>query len=109
MTTVRIWKEKTGQYKAFEFYGHAGYARIGKDIVCSAISALSYSAVASIEKLCDDKINIQSDEKKGLLRCVFECSSSSNATLIIDSMLIGLNQIHEQYGNKYIDIIFEEV
>lgn len=109
MTTVRIWKEKTGQYKAFEFYGHAKYARFGKDIVCAAISTLSFTAVSSIEKLCDDKMNVDADEKDGLLRVVFEEHTSKEATLIIDSMIIGLEQIHEQYGSKFIDIKFEEV
>ena len=109
MTTVRIWKMKTGQYKAFEFFGHAKYARFGKDIVCAGISALSFTAVSSIEKLCDDKMNVDSDEKDGLIRCIFEEPTSKDATLLVDSMIIGLTQIQEQYGNKYIDIKFEEV
>lgn len=109
MTTVRIWKLQTGQYKAFEFYGHAKYARFGKDIVCAGISALSFTTVSSIKELCADKMNVDSDEKDGLLRCVFEEPTSKEATMLVDSMIIGLEQIHEQYGSKYIDIKFEEV
>ena len=110
MTTVRIWKEKTGQrYKAFEFCGHAGFAKSGKDIVCAAISALSATTVNSIIKLCADKPNIYADEKNAIIRCTFSEFSSDEATLLINSMIIGLEQIREQYDNKYIDIYFEEV
>ena len=110
MTTVRIWKSNEDNcYKAFEYYGHAGYARHGKDIVCAALSILAFTTIESLEKLGGDKISYDSDEKIGLIRCTFCDKPSDASNILIDSMIIGLRQIQEQYGNKFIEIIFEEV
>ena len=49
------------------------------------------------------------DEKSGLIRCVFKNIPSEKSQLIVDSMILGLKQIQDEYGNKYIDIRFEEV
>jgi len=108
MTTVRIWKQENST-KAFEAYGHAGYARLGKDIVCSAISILMTNTVNSIENFTSDSITVTSDEKTGLIRCVFSNTPSDKSELLIKSLVLGLKQIQENYGNKFIDIIIEEV
>lgn len=108
MTTVRIWQDKN-KTKAFEAYGHSGYSFSGTDIVCAAISILVSNTINSLEVLCKEKMNVETDEKKGLMRCVFLQVPSDKSQLLVDSMVLGLQQIHEEYGNKYIDIIFEEV
>ena len=110
MTTVRIFENKTeGTYRAFEFFGHAGYGRNGKDIVCSAISILAFTTIESIENIVGDDISVDSDEKSGLIRCTFCKEPSKEAILLVDSMLLGLKKIRDEYGKKFIDIIFEEV
>ena len=108
MTTIRIWK-KDNNISAVEAYGHAGYAKFGKDIVCSAISILMTNTVNSIESLTDDKIVITADDKTGLIRFVFEGTPSEASILLVKSLLLGLKQIQAEYGNKFIDIIYEEV
>ena len=108
MTTVRIWRQNNTT-KAFEAYGHARFAKFGKDIVCSAISILMVNTVNSIENFTEDKINVTSDEKTGLIRCVFQNTPSAESELLINSLLLGLKQIQKNYGNKFIDIIIEEV
>ena len=108
MTTVRIWQSED-KTKAFEACGHAGYARRGIDIVCSAITTLITTTINSIEKLCEEKTDVTVDEKIGMIRCVFKDTPSERSQLLVDSMILGLKQIQEEYGNKYIDIIFEEV
>ena len=95
--------------QSFEVSGHAMYAEFGKDIVCSAISVLATTTVNSIESLTDDKIDVSSDPKIGLIRCVFKNVPSNEANLLVNSMIIGLTQIQQEYGNKFIEIIFEEV
>ena len=109
MTTVRIWKNRDNIITAFELYGHAKYARLGKDIVCAAISILATNTINSIEELTEDKTNVASDEKSGMIRCVFNNTPSDKSILLVDSMIIGLKQIQKEYGNKFIEIIFEEV
>lgn len=108
MTTVRIWK-KDNSINAVEAYGHAGYARFGKDIVCAAISVLMTNTVNSIDSLTEDKIVVTADEKTGLIRFVFEGIPSNDSELLVKSLILGLKQIQSEYGNKFIDIIYEEV
>jgi len=59
--------------------------------------------------LCEEKTDVTVDEKIGMIRCVFKNTPSEKSQLLVDSMILGLKQIQEEYGNKYIDIIFEEV
>ena len=37
--------------------GHAGYAEIGKDIICAAVSVLAQGLVHSLKALTDDEIS----------------------------------------------------
>ena len=37
--------------------GHAGYAEIGKDIVCAAVSSLTQGLIHSLKALTDDEIS----------------------------------------------------
>ena len=74
-----------------------------------AISILVSNTINSLEVLCNEKTDVTIDEKIGLIRCVFKNTPSEKSQLIVDSMLLGLKQIQDEYGNKYIDIRFEEV
>lgn len=38
-------------------YGHAGYAEIGNDIICAAVSALTQGLVHSLKALTNDEIS----------------------------------------------------
>ena len=55
MTNIKILK-KNNNIVSFEISGHTGYADVGKDILCSAISAISQSACLGITKVL--KINV---------------------------------------------------
>ena len=55
------------------------------------------------------KTDVTVDEKTGLIRCVFRDTPSERSQLLVNSMVLGLRQIQEEYGKKYIDIRFEEV
>jgi len=106
MITVTIYKE-SGQYSRFSVEGHAGYAGEGFDIICSAVSALTVNAVNSIEAFTED--GILAEEKNGFLICQFEGPLSSKAELLMDSMVLGLTDIQNNYGKQYIRLIFKEV
>lgn len=73
-----------------EVTGHAGYADIGHDIVCAAISTLVQNLIWSIEDLTEDTIS-----------CVVNAGDtvitygnlSERAQLLIDSFFIGCNAV----------------
>ncbi len=74
--------------------GHAGYAPPGQDIVCSAVSTLFQTMVASIESLTDD--NIEYDIEPGYSRMIYKDLSDTSKSLV-DSFFIGVCGVAEAY------------
>lgn len=107
MIKVVVSVDKYGIYKAVEFNGHALFADYGNDIVCSAVSVLAINTVNSIESFCDDKLNLVKDEKTGFLRLEFINVLSKEATLLVKSLILGLNGISDEYGKNFITITKE--
>lgn len=106
MITVTVYKE-SGKYKGFDCAGHAGYAQEGYDIICSAVSVLTVNTVNSIERFTEDKFSCSS--KDGFVGLKLDGAVSDKTALLLDSMILGLQDIQENYGNKYIRLMFKEV
>ena len=108
MTSITVIKEDN-RIIAFTCNGHAGYAKESEDIVCAAISMLVINTINSIEALTNTKPIVETDQKSGYIHCSFEDDVTDDATLLLNSMILGLSQIKEQYGTKYIDVKIKEV
>lgn len=110
MIRVIIYKNQRHEYTGFDVSGHAGYDDSGKDIVCAAVSALVINTVNSVEHFTDDRISCVTDEETGEIVFRFRQIPSHDASLLLDSMLLGLEGIEDsgEY-ESYIDIIFKEV
>ena len=110
MIKVTIYKTGGHEYAGFDMSGHAGYEENGSDIVCAAVSAIVINAVNSIERFTDDETSCVSDEENGLIQYRFSGVPSHDASLLLDSMVLGLEQIEDSSEYEpYIDIIFKEV
>ncbi len=109
MTTVIIKKTADGVYKGFTCMGHSGYAGKGRDIVCASVSVLVINTVNSIEELAGEEMEVTADEETGFINCRFQDTLSYEGKLFMDSMVLGLSKIAEQYGRKYLTLNFEEV
>ncbi len=108
MITVTLYKHKnSNQFAKFSVEGHAGYAEDGFDIICAAVSVLTVNTVNSLEAFTEDAFS--GEEKNGFLTCSFPEPLSERASLLIDSMVLGLTDIQNNYGKQYIRIIFKEV
>ncbi|MCR5830657.1 MAG: ribosomal-processing cysteine protease Prp [Lachnospiraceae bacterium] len=105
MVTATVVKDPSG-YVSFECSGHAGFLKKGKDIVCAAISALTINTANSIMTLTDTKINV--NENDGFLSWTFDGPVDESATLLMDSLMIGLRSVEEEYKN-YLTLRVEEV
>ena len=105
MVTATVVKDPSG-YVSFSCKGHAGFAARGKDIVCSAISVLTINAANSIMTLTDTKISVS--ENDGFLSWKFDGKCDNKADLLMDSLLIGLRSLEEEYG-KYLTLEIKEV
>ena len=113
MTTIVIFKS-SGLYKGFTCMGHAGFDQSGKDIVCAAISVLVINTINSIEQLAQEEIITDSDEKSGTIECHFPHEINEKTILLMDSMVLGLKEIENNYGRqkkgrKFFELIIKEV
>lgn len=88
--------------------GHANYAEIGRDIVCSAVSVLVQTLIQSVETLTTDRIeyNMQPGTEElqpgteelqpGTVDIKFWCLSDPSKVLI-DAFFIGIEGVAESY------------
>ena len=90
--------------------GHAEYAKKGKpDVLCAAISALTIGTINSLEELAGEKLRITQNEETGFLRCDFDSTLQEKSSFLMDSMVFSLENISREYGDKYLQVKFEEV
>ena len=109
MIKVNFLKKENGEILGFSVIGHAGYAENGKDIVCSAVSALVINTINSIDQLTGDEIKVNSDEYEGLIELEILSPISNETKLLIESLILGINSIKESNNEKYISVFFKEV
>ena len=109
MIYVTIFQDSEQRVRGFESMGHAGFSEKGCDIVCSAVSVLIINTLNSIETFTEDKYDLVSDEEKGFMQVEFFDKLSSEADLLIRSMILGLQTIQNDYNRKYIHVKFKEV
>ena len=108
MIRVSIFKNES-VYTGFEFEGHAGFADHGEDIVCAAVSVLVLNTINSIEQFTTDVFDISMDEKRGYIKLEFKNKISRDSILLLNSLILGLQGVEEEYGKEYIKLILKEV
>ncbi len=102
MLKVNIYRDKRNRICSFKAFGHCGFDEWGKDIVCAATSALLQIAILSINEYCKIKpdIEISAGKLACLLPTVKDPLTRRDIKTILETMLIGLKKIQEQFpGN----------
>ena len=95
--------------------GHAGYAKkslFGKyqpDVLCSAISALSIATNNALEVLAGEQIETVENAEDGFLKCMFKSVLQEKSVFLMDSFVFALENLSKEYGDKYLQVKFEEV
>ncbi|MCC8103071.1 MAG: ribosomal-processing cysteine protease Prp [Clostridiales bacterium] len=108
MIVFKVWKSEH-QYRGFSFVGHAGYAEEGSDLVCAAVSVLALNTANSIETFTEDFFSQELSEDGGYLKMEFPEGVSEKSSLLMDSLVLGIQNIQAEYGEAYITLTFEEV
>ncbi|MCC8167753.1 MAG: ribosomal-processing cysteine protease Prp [Clostridiales bacterium] len=111
MVKVIIYSRR-GTITGFHVSGHADdRAEEGNDVVCAGISALVINAINSIEVLTSARFSEEAPEEGGHIDFSFKNGdeSSAEAQLLLSSMVLGLREIEQQYGNEYLTFEFKEV
>uniref|UniRef100_UPI004056984D ribosomal-processing cysteine protease Prp n=1 Tax=Acetatifactor sp. TaxID=1872090 RepID=UPI004056984D len=115
MTTIIIRKDENNAYRGFTCMGHAEYAkkklfgRYEPDILCAGISVLIISTLNSLEELAGEKMTVSENEATGFIKCDFEGSLQEKSVFLMDSMVFSLETLSKKYGEKYLQVKFEEV
>ncbi len=102
-----VFYKKNGSYTGFKARGHAGYGEEGTDIFCAAVSALTINTANSLELLAKEKL--AESEHDGFVSFRFLEEISDKGELLMDSLFLGLSQIAEGEGRKYLEVNIEEV
>lgn len=105
MITVSIFRKKK-QIKAFELSGHAESGPYGFDLVCAAVSAVSFGTVNAIDALCKIELEIKQGEEGYLYVSLphnITPDSKEKAVLLIEGMVISLQSIEREY-NQFVRI-----
>ena len=86
--------------------GHALYSVKGGDIVCAAVSALFFTAQSALVKIAGCRIEIMVSDSESFLRFNPYESDPEKALVVIETVLVGLSRVADNYP-EYCKIIIE--
>ncbi|KGX93489.1 hypothetical protein N781_10665 [Pontibacillus halophilus JSM 076056 = DSM 19796] len=98
---------KENSIVAFELSGHAESGPYGYDLVCAAVSAVSFGTVNAIVELCEFEPIIEQGGEGGYLLVelpkYLTATTQEKAQTLIEGMWVSLRTIERDYG-QYITI-----
>ena len=109
MIQVTILRDRDKTIRGIEMDGHAGYGEYGQDILCAAVSALALNMANSVEQFTDDSYEGSAGEEGGRFSFSFPDEISSESQLLLNSLILGLTAIRDEYGAEYINFRYREV
>jgi len=106
MLTVYVYVNSNNDVYSFKVNNH------GRDIVCAAVSALVFNTINSIEAFTPESFNCDFHENGGFLffelPTLKENKESKDAALLLNSFLLGVRGIKEDYSEDIELIINDE-
>lgn len=105
MIKVHVKRRASGDIELITIDGHAGFADPGQDIVCAAVSGISFGTINAIDMLLGVELPVEQGEN-GFLRCsspVYQPEVQEKVQLLLDGMIASLQSVAIEYG-KFIKI-----
>ena len=93
----------------FRSEGHADFDDEGRDIICAAVSVLELNLANSVAEFTDARFSCQIGEDTGTFEFLLADREDEKAALLLDSCLVGLEAVQQQYGSNYLQITDQEV
>ncbi|MRG88230.1 ribosomal-processing cysteine protease Prp [Salinibacillus xinjiangensis] len=107
MINVRIYRNEKREITSFELEGHAESGPHGHDLVCAAVSAVSFGAVNAVIKLCEIEPIIEQGGEGGYLKMKLPLYMDQEVYLkaqhLLEGMVVSLETIERDY-HQYITI-----
>lgn len=97
-------------FKGFVVEGHAGYDEEGSDIVCAAVSILSYTVLNSLEVVAGvdpDEIEWSIDENTGFMKILLK-KTCFESNILFKTFETGIKLLLEDYSQN-ISLDYKEV
>ena len=90
----------------FSISGHSGYAEVGSDIVCAAISAVVTMAEATINDVCGAKakVRVKEEDARITLMLPASCDEEDTVQAVLSGMMVALLSFREDYPD-YIEVL----
>lgn len=101
MTRVDYWHDDGSGIHYLSVLGHAGYASEGKDIVCAAVSAVSWTLLGFLHNAREDIEELSREAESGLVLVL--CKGNERIDTAFEMALIGYLQIEQQYPT-YVEV-----
>lgn len=107
MIHVTFSYNEAGRIHSFIVKGHADSGPYGHDLVCSAVSAITFGAVNAVLELTEIKLEITQGDDGGYLEVKVPQKVSekqqAEAELLFRGMLVSLQTVEQNYG-KHLSI-----
>lgn len=104
MIKVNIYRDISGAMTGFDVLGHSGYAKAGEDILCSAVSAITQTALQGITAVA--MVETKYKREDGQLSCRIPVINYGvekiKCAAILETMLLGLQNIQEGFREHLI-------
>ena len=97
MIRVTISRDAHNNIVACSLSGHAS-AHHGRDIVCAAVSAITHTTAASIQKLLG--IELVGITATGKMEFSLPCEPNESTQLLLEGMLIGIQDVKDLHPKK---------
>lgn len=115
MIKVKIFKNDSEHILKYNVSGHSNYKDYGEDIVCSAVSILSYTALNALIELCGlnkDEIIYTIDDNSGYLDVnlpkIIDKRILEKTEIVLKTFELGIKSVIESYP-KYVTLEYREV
>jgi uncharacterized protein YsxB (DUF464 family) len=96
MIKVKYYHNDDFMLKGFCLKGHADYAEIGYDIVCSAVTSNAVAVINSLDKL--QKVEFEKIEaKEGHIECIVKDNSLDKSQLLLNHFQLAIQEIKREY------------
>ncbi|WP_394217913.1 ribosomal-processing cysteine protease Prp [Halobacillus trueperi] len=96
-----------GEITGFEISGHAESGPYGHDLVCAAVSAVSFGAVNAVISLCGFEPDVEQGGEGGYLKITLpedlDDAIHSKAQTLLEGMQVSLETIEQEY-DQYMKI-----
>lgn len=104
MITANFFYNNSQKVHAFELTEHAYAGEPGEDLVCAAVSAITFGLTNAILSLDESELEVQQED--GGYLSVKNIPGSEAAQTLLYGMIISLNTIEESDDNfRYITVI----